>query len=619
MATLAALKFKPNHSKDLFPNMLPSHIRNFSIIAHIDHGKSTLADRFLQICKAIELRDMREQVLDGMDLERERGITIRAHAVSLEYVAKDGQHYVLNLIDTPGHVDFSYEVSRSLAACEGVLLLVDATQGVQAQTMANMHLARQSGLEILGVVNKIDMQNADPEGCRQQMMEIINISEDKIFLASGKAGIGVHEILEGIVRFIPPPTSEGLGTKLKALIFDSLFDNYRGVIVYVRVMCGKLIVGDRIYLMQSQRSFEILELGILRPHTIKKDVLTEGMVGYVIANIRSPEEVKVGETVTHDKDRASEPLQGFKDSKPMVFSGVYPIDPSEYEGLKYALEKLRLNDSSLVFIPETSIALGFGFRAGFLGLLHMEIIQERIDREYNIDIIMTSPSVIFKVMNARGDIFEVDNPTKFPAPTEIEAVDEPYVKASIIIPTSCIGAVMRLSTDKRGELIHTESLKMDRVMLTFLLPLAEILTDFYDKLKSITQGYGSMDYEEAGYKPTDVVKLDILLNAEPVDAFSSIVHRSKAENLGRNLIEKLKEVIPKHMFAIPIQAVVGAKVIARETISAMRKNVIAKCYGGDISRKRKLLEKQKEGKKRMKQIGSVNIPKNAFMEVLRNG
>ncbi len=599
--------------------MKPSHIRNFSIIAHIDHGKSTLADRFLQICKAIEEREMREQVLDDMDLERERGITIKAHAVSLEYVAKDGQNYILNLIDTPGHVDFSYEVSRSLAACEGVLLLVDATQGVQAQTMANMHLARNAGLEILGVVNKIDMQNADPEACRQQILDVINIAEGKIFLASGKAGIGVHEILEGIVRFIPPPSSDRHGVQLKALIFDSLFDNYRGVILYVRLMSGKLSVGDRIYLMQSRHTFEVLELGILRPHTIKKDILTEGMVGYVIANIRSPEEVKVGETITHDKDRAHEPLQGFKESKPMVFSGVYPIDAGEYEALKYALEKLRLNDSSLVFQPETSIALGFGFRVGFLGLLHMEIIQERIDREYNIDIIMTSPSVIFKVMNTKGDIFEVDNPSRFPTPLEIEAVDEPYVKANIIVPTSCIGSVMRLSTDKRGELIHTESLKMDRVMLTFLLPLAEILTDFYDKLKSITQGYGSMDYEEAPYRPTDVVKMDILLNSEPVDAFSTIVHKSKAEGVGRSLISKLKEVIPKHMFTIPIQAVIGSKVLARETISSMRKNVIAKCYGGDITRKRKLLEKQKEGKKRMKQIGSVNIPKNAFMEVLKNG
>jgi len=599
--------------------MKPSHIRNFSIIAHIDHGKSTLADRFLQICKAIEEREMREQVLDDMDLERERGITIKAHAVSLEYVAKDGQNYILNLIDTPGHVDFSYEVSRSLAACEGVLLLVDATQGVQAQTMANMHLARNAGLEILGVVNKIDMQNADPEACRQQILDVINIAEEKIFLASGKAGIGVHEILEGIVRFIPPPSSDRHGVQLKALIFDSLFDNYRGVILYVRLMSGKLSVGDRIYLMQSRHTFEVLELGILRPHTIKKDILTEGMVGYVIANIRSPEEVKVGETITHDKDRAHEPLQGFKESKPMVFSGVYPIDAGEYEALKYALEKLRLNDSSLVFQPETSIALGFGFRVGFLGLLHMEIIQERIDREYNIDIIMTSPSVIFKVMNTKGDIFEVDNPSRFPTPLEIEAVDEPYVKANIIVPTSCIGSVMRLSTDKRGELIHTESLKMDRVMLTFLLPLAEILTDFYDKLKSITQGYGSMDYEEAPYRPTDVVKMDILLNSEPVDAFSTIVHKSKAEGVGRSLISKLKEVIPKHMFTIPIQAVIGSKVLARETISSMRKNVIAKCYGGDITRKRKLLEKQKEGKKRMKQIGSVNIPKNAFMEVLKNG
>jgi GTP-binding protein LepA len=596
-----------------------SHIRNFSIIAHIDHGKSTLADRFLQICKAIEARDMREQVLDDMDLERERGITIKAHAVSLDYVAQDGQHYILNLIDTPGHVDFSYEVSRSLAACEGVLLLVDATQGVQAQTIANMHLARHSNLEILGVVNKIDMQNADPEACRQQMIEVINIAEEKIFLASGKTGIGVNAILEGVVRFIPPPLSQKQPQQLRALIFDSLFDNYRGVILYVRVMSKTLSVGDRIYLMQSQRSFEVLELGILRPHTIKKDTLTEGMVGYVIANIRSPEEVKVGETITHDKNRASEPLQGFKESKPMVFSGMYPMDPGEYEALKYALEKLRLNDSSLVFQPETSIALGFGFRAGFLGLLHMEIIQERIDREHHIDIIMTSPSVIFKVMNIRGEIFEVDNPSQFPAPTEIEAVDEPYVKANIIIPTTCIGSVMRLSTDKRGELIHTESLKMDRVMLTFLLPLVEILTDFYDKLKSITQGYGSMDYEESPYRPTEVVKLEILLNTEPVDAFSTIIHKSKAETVGRNLISKLKEVIPKHMFSIPIQAVVGSKVLARETISAMRKNVIAKCYGGDISRKRKLLEKQKEGKKRMKQIGSVNIPKNAFMEVLKNG
>ena len=598
---------------------MTNHIRNFSIIAHIDHGKSTLADRFLQYCKAVKDYQMKEQFLDDMDLERERGITIKAHAVTIEYPAKDGITYQLNLIDTPGHVDFSYEVNRSLAACEGVLLLVDASQGIQAQTLANCHLAKKNNLEIIGVINKIDLKNADAESCKKQLIDVIQIPPERIFLASGKTGQGTPEILEAITRFIPPPAPETQEPgRTKALIFDSVFDNFRGVIAYVRIFSGKLKLGDKIYLMHGDKSFEIQELGQFCPFPEKKKSLETGMVGYVVANIRTPEDVRVGDTITSDTIRAKHPLKGFSEAKPMVFSGVYPIDPDDYQKLKDALEKLQLNDSAFTFEAETSIALGFGFRAGFLGLLHMEIIQERIDREYGVDIIMTTPSVIFKVMNQKGEISDVDNPSKFPTPDKIEGIDEPYVRAFIIAPSKYIGGIMRLCSDKRGELKSTESLMMDQVMLTFMLPLGEILTDFYDKLKSITQGYGSMEYEMAGYLPADVVKMDILLNAELVDAFSSIVHRSKAANVGRALLSKLKEVIPRHLFSIPLQAAIGGKVIARETISALRKNVLAKCYGGDITRKRKLLEKQKEGKKRMKQIGNVHVPKNAFLEVLKN-
>ena len=595
-------------------------IRNFSIIAHIDHGKSTLADRFLQHCKAIADFQMKEQFLDDMDLERERGITIKAHAVALDYSAKDGNVYRLNLIDTPGHVDFSYEVNRSLAACEGVLLLVDASQGIQAQTLANTHLAKKENLEIIGVLNKIDLKNSDPEACIKQMIDVIGIPEERIFKASGKTGMGVEDILEAVIRYIPPPSevSDEPG-KTKALIFDSEFDNFRGVIAYVRIFAGRIRMRDRIQLLNAGKSYEIQELGIFTPFPKKVDVLENGMVGYFMANIRNPEEVKVGDTVTLDNNKAKIPLKGFSESKPMVFSGIYSIEASEYEKLRDALEKLRLNDSAFTFEPEVSVALGFGFRAGFLGLLHMEIIQERIDREYGIDIIMTTPSVIYKVMNSKGEISDVDNPTRFPDVGTIEGIDEPFVKAHIITPASYMGGVMRLCSDKRGDMKSTESLMMDQVKLTFMLPLAENLTDFYDKLKSITQGYASMEYEMAGYFAADVVKMEILLNGEVVDAFSTIVHRSKAQHVGQALISKLKEVIPRHMFSIPIQAIIGAKVIARETISAMRKNVLAKCYGGDITRKRKLLEKQKEGKKRMKQIGNVNVPKDAFLEVLKNG
>lgn len=599
--------------------MTTKHIRNFSIIAHIDHGKSTLADRFLQFCKTISEHKMKDQFLDDMDLERERGITIKAHAVTLDYIAKDGQKYKLNLIDTPGHVDFSYEVSRSLAACEGVLLLVDATQGIQAQTLANTHLAKQHNLEIIGVINKIDLKNADPDSCRKQLIDVIGLPSEQIFEASGKSGIGIVEILEAIIKFIPPPQDEiDEPNKTKALIFDSVFDNYRGVIAYIRVFSGGLKTGDKINLMYNNKTFEIQEVGMFCPYPEKMHSISIGSVGYVIANIRNPYDVKVGDTITLDNNKAKIPLKGFSESNPMVFSGVYPVDPDDYAKLKDALEKLRLNDSAFTFEAETSIALGFGFRAGFLGLLHMEIIQERIDREYNVDIIMTSPSVIYKIMNTKGEIEDVDNPSKFPAPEEIEGIDEPFVKAHIITPSKYMGGIMRLCSDKRGEQKSTESLMMDHVMLTFMLPLSEILIDFYDKLKSITQGYASMEYEIAGYFATDAVKMEILLNGEPVDAFSIIVHRSKASFVGKSLISKLKDVIPKHMFSIPIQAAIGSKIIARETISALRKNVLAKCYGGDITRKRKLLEKQKEGKKRMKQIGSVNVPKNAFLEVLKN-
>ncbi|MBN2145608.1 MAG: elongation factor 4, partial [Candidatus Aureabacteria bacterium] len=564
--------------------MIPiKQIRNFSIIAHIDHGKSTLADRFLQYCKAVEERVMKDQILDDMDLERERGITIKAHAVNLEYLSEKGGKFYLNLIDTPGHVDFSYEVSRSLAACEGVLLLVDATQGIQAQTLANMHLARQNGLAIIGVINKIDMPNADVRSCEEEMRSRLDIPEEMIYRVSAKTGEGVPALFEAIIRYIPCPETRIKGHKLKALIFDSIFDNYKGVILYLRIVSGRLQVGDQIYLMHGKKAYEILELGFMTPSFIKNRSLDTGMVGYVMANIRRPEDVSVGDTVTLENDKAAHPLHGFKPSTPMVFSGMYPVDPADYEELKKSFEKLKLNDSSLVYEPETSVALGFGFRVGFLGLLHMEIIQERIDREYGIGIIMTIPSVIYKVMNVKGEIFNVDNPSLFPSPEQIEGIDEPYVRAHIMIPSSCMGAIMRLCTDKRGELYETETLGMDRVVMTYLLPLAEILTDFYDKLKSITQGYGSIEYEEAGYHPTDVVKMDILLNGEPVDAFSTIVHRSKAESVGRSLILKLKEVIPRHLFAIPIQAAIGSKIIARETISALRKNVTAKCYGGDIT------------------------------------
>jgi len=578
-----------------------------------------LADRFLQHCQTISARNMRNQVLDDMDLERERGITIKARAVTLEYQSRDNQTFMLNLIDTPGHVDFSYEVNRSLAACEGVLLLVDATQGIQAQTMANLHLARKNNLTIIGVINKVDMANADIPGCRAQMIQLAQIKEDYLFSTSAKTGHGVQDLLEAIVKNIPPPPITE-GEEVKALIFDSVFDAFRGVIVSVRVVMGELKLGDQIYLMQTGRSFEILDLGIFCPQPQKKERLGTGMVGYVVANIRDPECVKIGETMTMTgKGRAGSPLHGFSQSKPMVFSGLYPIDPDDFEALKNSLEKLRLNDSALVFESETSVALGFGFRVGFLGLLHMEIVQERIDREYGIGIIMTSPSVVYHVMDISGEIYEVDNPSKLPSGDHIVGVDEPYVKAKIVVPTDNIGSVVRLCTEKRGELLETESLLMDRVLMKYLLPLAEILTDFYDKLKSSTKGFGSLDYEPDIYRPTHVVKMDILLNGDVVDAFSSIVYHSKAPTLGRDLIARLKEVIPRHLFAIPIQAAIGQKIIARETIRALRKNVIAKCYGGDITRKKKLLEKQKKGKKRMKLIGKVQVPKNAFMEVLKNG
>jgi len=593
-------------------------IRNFSIIAHIDHGKSTLADRFLQFCHTIEDRMMKDQFLDNMDIERERGITIKSRAVTIQYKDLQGNDFKLNLIDTPGHVDFSYEVNRSLAACEGVVLLVDSTQGIQAQTLANLRLAHKRNLEVIVVINKIDLPNADVELRKEQIQELLNIPEEKIFTASAKAGIGIRDILEGIIKYISPPKDDKEDT-LKALVFDSHFDKYRGVIMYARIFSGTLSVKDTIYLMHSDKNFDVLEVGIFCPDEQKTKDLKNGEVGYIIANIREPGLVKIGDTITLSNNRADNPLSGFQDSNPMVFSGVYPVDPVDYEALKAALEKLSLNDSSLRIEAESSVALGFGFRVGFLGLLHMEIIQERIDREYGVGIIMTNPSVIYKIMDNHLNIKNIDNPSHFPAVEKIAAMDEPYVKAFIMAPATSIGSVMRLCGDKRGDLISTESLMLEQVMLTFLIPLAEILTDFNDKLKSITQGYGSMEYDIIGYKPTDLVKLDILLNAEPVDAFSCLVHRSKARDVGQSLISKLKKVIPRHMFSIPIQAAIGQKIVARETIKALRKNVTAKCYGGDITRKKKLLEKQKEGKKKMKLIGKVNVPKNAFIEVLKNG
>jgi GTP-binding protein LepA len=589
--------------------------RNFCIIAHIDHGKTTLSDRLLESTGTIAERDKQDQLLDSMDLERERGITIKAHPVAMRYRAQDGQDYRLNLLDTPGHVDFSYEVSRSLAACEGALLVVDAAQGVEAQTVANVHLALKQGLTIIPVINKIDLPNADVETVKKQLEDILAIPADEAIEASAKAGLGIIEILEALVHRIPPPRARD--ETLRGLVFDSVFDGYRGVVAYIRVATGSVGPGQGVRLMSAGQNYEIKEVGVFTPKMLPQARLNAGDVGYFIANIKSTADIKIGDTLTDSRRPALEPLSGFQEVHPMVFSGIYPINTADFEHLKTAMSKLQLNDSAFVFQPESSIALGFGFRCGFLGLLHMEIIQERLRREYNMDIIATYPSVVYEVVKTNGEHIEVDNPANLPDMSVVEEIREPIVKCFVMVPNENIGDMMQLMLDKRGTVEHTESLDPRRVMITATLPLNEILVDFHDKIKTLTRGYGSMDYEPAGYREADLVKLEMLVNGEPVDAFSSIVHRDKAEARGRSLATKLKEVIPAQLYQVAIQAAIGGKIIARENVTALRKNVTAKCYGGDITRKRKLLEKQKEGKKRMKAIGSVNIPQEAFIQVLK--
>jgi GTP-binding protein LepA len=591
-------------------------IRNFSIIAHIDHGKSTLADRILEYTGALTSREMQEQVLDQMELERERGITIKLQAVRLTYKADDGEEYILNLIDTPGHVDFTYEVSRSLAACEGALLVVDAAQGIEAQTLANVYLALDNNLEILPVLNKIDLPSADPERVKQEIEDVIGLDTSETVHASAKAGIGIKEILEQVVRSVPAPQGNP-DHPLKALIFDSHYDPYKGVIVYVRVVDGSIRAGSKIKMMATDKTFEVIEVGAFMPRMTIVNELNVGDVGFIVAGIKHVGDTRVGDTVTDAKNPALEPMPGYRKINPMVYCGLYPIETSEYNDLREAREKLQLNDASLSFEPETSSALGFGFRCGFLGLLHMDVIQERIEREFNIPLITTAPSVIYRVQLTNGETLEIDNPSNYPEVGRIEHVQEPYVRAGIIVPNDYVGTVMELCQSKRGEYVNMEYLDTTRVTITYQIPLSEIVYDFFDQLKSSTKGYASFDYEISGYRQSNLVKMDILLNGEQVDALSFIVHRDRAYHRGRIICEKLRELIPRQMFEVPIQASVGTKVVARETVKAMRKNVLAKCYGGDISRKRKLLEKQKEGKKRMKRVGSVEIPQEAFMAVLK--
>lgn len=593
-------------------------IRNFSIIAHIDHGKSTIADRLLELTHTVEARDMQAQLLDDMDLERERGITIKAHPVTMYYEAKDGETYQINLIDTPGHVDFTYEVSRSLSACEGALLVVDAGQGVQAQSLANVHLAMDRNLTIVPVINKIDLPIADVESVKKQIEDVIGLDASQAILCSAKSGLGIDAILERILEEVPPPVPPE-DDVLRALVFDSHYDTYRGVMVYIRVVSGEISKGSLIKMMATNKSFEVLEVGIFCPKAKPVQVLRPGEVGYMIANIKVASDVKIGDTITLHKYPAKEPLPGFKNITPVVFAGIYPIDSGDFESLRDALEKLQLNDSALHIEQESSMALGFGFRCGFLGLLHLEIIFERIQREFDVDIISTAPSVIYKFTLNDGKSIEIDNPSLYPDPGTIAWVEEPWVKSHIIVPSEYLGAVMNLGMDKRGSCLKTETMDARRLLLTYRFPLNEIITDFNDKLKSVTRGYGSFDYEFDGYEESDIIKLEIRVNEEPVDAFSCLVHRTKAENKGRAICEKLVEVIPMQLFKVPIQAAIGGKIVARETIRAITKNVTAKCYGGDITRKRKLWEKQKKGKKRMKEIGKVNIPQSAFMEVLKAG
>lgn len=592
------------------------HIRNFCIIAHIDHGKSTLADRLIEETGTLTKREMEAQVLDSMDLERERGITIKAQSVRLLHTAKDGKQYTLNLIDTPGHVDFSYEVSRSLAACEGALLVVDAAQGVEAQTLANVYLALEHDLEIIPVINKIDLPSADPERVKREIEDIIGLDASDAILASAKSGIGIQDILEAIVERIPAPPDKS-DEPTRALIFDSRFDSYKGAIAYVRVKEGSIKKKDIIRMMHDSKDFEVTELGVFTPNLLPVEELTCGSVGCIAASIKNVRDCHVGDTVTKADNPAKEPLLGYRKAVSMVYCGLYPTDSKDYDNLRDALEKLNLNDAALEYEPETSIALGFGFRCGFLGLLHMDVIQERLEREYNLSLITTAPSVNYKVHKTNGDILEIDNPSKLPPPTEIDFIEEPYVKATTIVPKDYVGAIMELSQDKRGEYQSMEYLDETRVSIVYHLPLGEIIYDYFDKLKSATKGYASLDYELIGYKASPMVKMDILLNGDPVDALSIIVHKDRAAMRGRALAEKLKELIPRQMFEIPIQAAVGNKIVARETVKAWRKDVLAKCYGGDISRKRKLLEKQKEGKKRMKAVGSVEIPQEAFMAILK--
>ncbi|WP_417040714.1 translation elongation factor 4 [Cylindrospermopsis raciborskii] len=591
-------------------------IRNFCIIAHIDHGKSTLADRLLQSTGTVEDRQMKEQFLDNMDLERERGITIKLQAARMNYTAKDGQRYVLNLIDTPGHVDFSYEVSRSLAACEGALLVVDASQGVEAQTLANVYLALEHDLEIIPVLNKIDLPGAEPDRVIGEIEEIIGLDCSGAILASAKEGIGIPEILEAIVERVPP-AADTVSQRLRALIFDSYYDSYRGVIVYFRVMDGTVKKGDRIYLMASDKEYEIDELGVLCPNQTQVEELHAGEVGYLAAAIKAVADARVGDTITLAKAKASEALPGYTEANPMVFCGMFPIDADQFEDLREALEKLRLNDAALQYEPETSSAMGFGFRCGFLGLLHMEIVQERLEREYNLDLIITAPSVVYKVITIKGEELYIDNPSHLPAPNDRERIEEPYVQVEMITPETFVGTLMELSQNRRGVFKDMKYLTQGRTTLTYELPLAEVVTDFFDQMKSRSRGYASMEYHLIGYRENPLVKLDIMINGDPVDSLAMIVHRDKAYNVGRSMAEKLKELIPRHQFKVPIQASIGTKVIASEHIPALRKDVLAKCYGGDISRKKKLLQKQAKGKKRMKAVGTVDVPQEAFMAVLK--
>ncbi|MBU8575743.1 translation elongation factor 4 [Bacillus pumilus] len=593
-----------------------SRIRNFSIIAHIDHGKSTLADRILEKTAAITQREMKEQLLDSMDLERERGITIKLNSVQLKYKAKDGEEYIMHLIDTPGHVDFTYEVSRSLAACEGAILVVDAAQGIEAQTLANVYLALDNNLEILPIINKIDLPSAEPERVREEIEDVIGLDASEAVLTSAKAGIGIEDILEQIVEKVPAPAGDP-EAPLQALIFDSLYDAYRGVIAYIRIVEGTVRPGQKIKMMATGKEFEVLEVGVFTPKAMPTDELTVGDVGYLTAAIKNVGDTRVGDTITSAENPAKEALPGYRKLNPMVYCGLYPIDTAKYNDLREALEKLELNDSSLQYEAETSQALGFGFRCGFLGMLHMEIIQERIEREFKIDLITTAPSVIYDVYMTDGEKIIVDNPSNLPDPQKIEKIEEPYVKATMMVPNDYVGSVMELCQGKRGHFIDMQYLDANRVSIVYEIPLAEIVYEFFDMLKSNTKGYASFDYELIGYRPSTLVKMDIMLNGEKIDALSFIVHRDYAYERGKIIVEKLKELIPRQHFEVPVQAAIGQKIVARSTIKAMRKNVLAKCYGGDISRKRKLLEKQKEGKKRMKQVGSVEVPQEAFMAVLK--